>query len=134
MVQATHQLLSVPALTDIFSDVEAFCAIIAAAAHDVGHLGVNNLFLTATQSPLAILYNDQVCVCGVGEGGSGAPSPCDMHSFSCQLLMPLLFPRAPGSLQSVLENHHAATCFKLMAREECNIFAPLPTDTRVACR
>ena len=33
--------------------------------------------------------------------------------------------------QSVLENHHAATAFKLMQREECNVLSALPPADQV---
>merc|ERR1719362_242754 len=34
-------------------------SLIAALAHDVGHLGMNNLFLTSSRHQLAITYNDR---------------------------------------------------------------------------
>merc|ERR1719197_1147215 len=34
-------------------------ALISAAIHDVGHPGVNNLFLTKTMDPMAVRYNDR---------------------------------------------------------------------------
>ncbi|CAG9465953.1 unnamed protein product [Pedinophyceae sp. YPF-701] len=39
--------------------VEKFALMIAAIAHDAGHKGVNNAFLTKTDDPLSIFYNDQ---------------------------------------------------------------------------
>jgi len=39
--------------------VDHFMTLIAAGCHDVGHPGVNNLFLTKTQDPLALRYNDK---------------------------------------------------------------------------
>ncbi len=73
---------------------KVFSAILAAGAHDVGHPGVTNQFLMATQSPLAILYNDQ----------------------------------------AVLENHHAATTFKLMLTPEYNVLASLSPSDQHTCR
>ncbi len=35
-----------------------FAALMAGAVHDVAHPGLTNQFLVATQSPLAVLYND----------------------------------------------------------------------------
>lgn len=39
--------------------LDVFVVMMAAAIHDVGHPGVNNLFLTKTQDPLALRYNDK---------------------------------------------------------------------------
>jgi hypothetical protein len=38
--------------------VEVLAALLAAYGHDVGHPGVNNAFLVATSSDLALLHND----------------------------------------------------------------------------
>lgn len=38
---------------------EALTLLITAIGHDVGHPGVNNMFLVKTRSPLARLYNDR---------------------------------------------------------------------------
>ena len=32
--------------------------LLAAATHDIGHLGVNNAFLKSTKHELALIYND----------------------------------------------------------------------------
>lgn len=40
-------------------DVEIFALVVAALCHDIGHPGVNNSYLIATNDPLAIRYNDQ---------------------------------------------------------------------------
>ena len=37
---------------------DAFLLLVAAAAHDVGHPGCNNAFLTATEDPAAVRWND----------------------------------------------------------------------------
>lgn len=45
-------------LHDITS-MEKFCIIVAAAVHDLGHLGVNNDFLINSKHPRATIYNDK---------------------------------------------------------------------------
>jgi len=40
------------------SPLEQLCLMVAALGHDVDHPGVNNAFMVATGSPLALLYND----------------------------------------------------------------------------
>lgn len=60
VVQAVHHLLQAPVVANNFTDLEVFGTIIAAAGHDVNHLGLTNNFLINTQAPLAVLYNDQV--------------------------------------------------------------------------
>ncbi|KAL9627068.1 MAG: hypothetical protein Q9164_007716, partial [Protoblastenia rupestris] len=46
-------------LASILRPFEAMTLIIAAIGHDVGHPGVNNLFLITLNAPLAQLYNDR---------------------------------------------------------------------------
>eukprot|EP00753_Platysulcus_tardus_P017967 PLAT6653.1.p1 GENE.PLAT6653.1~~PLAT6653.1.p1 ORF type:complete len:473 (+),score=173.28 PLAT6653.1:258-1676(+) len=41
------------------SELDAFAGLLAAAAHDFKHDGVNNSFHVQTQSPLALTYNDR---------------------------------------------------------------------------
>eukprot|EP00741_Cyanophora_paradoxa_P007233 tig00001094_g6997.t1 len=41
------------------SDVQTFAVLLAAAAHDIGHPGVNNTFLVKTGAETAIVYNDR---------------------------------------------------------------------------
>eukprot|EP00434_Breviolum_minutum_P030114 symbB.v1.2.026634.t1/scaffold2661.1/size73577/4 len=43
---------------DQFTDREIFASLLAAAAHDVGHDGKTGRYHTSTESPLALLYND----------------------------------------------------------------------------
>ncbi|XP_038049560.1 cAMP-specific 3',5'-cyclic phosphodiesterase 4C-like isoform X2 [Patiria miniata] len=59
VVQSTNYLLSAPALENVFTDIEILAALFAAAIHDVRHPGLNNQFLIASSSELAILYNDE---------------------------------------------------------------------------
>ena len=48
----------------LFSALETFTVLFAAAIHDVGHLGFNNQFLVRTSKlPLALLGSVVVCVC-----------------------------------------------------------------------
>lgn len=53
-----HVLRSVHA-ENFFSMAETLGLIVAALAHDIGHSGVDNRFLTVTGDPLALIYNDQ---------------------------------------------------------------------------
>ena len=61
-------------LATVFSDLELFSILFAAAIHDLAHTGQSNQFHINTKSNLALLYNDQ----------------------------------------SVLENHHISTAFRIM--------------------
>jgi hypothetical protein len=55
----SFRLLVVPGLTHVLSDLEVFSVLVGAIAHDVGHIGVNNLFLVKTKHALAIQHNDR---------------------------------------------------------------------------
>lgn len=44
---------------DLLGPIHALTLLISAIGHDVGHPGVNNLFLVAINAPLAQLYNDR---------------------------------------------------------------------------
>jgi 3',5'-cyclic-nucleotide phosphodiesterase len=46
-------------LVEILRPFEALSLLIAAIGHDVGHPGVNNLFLVKIKAPLAQMYNDK---------------------------------------------------------------------------
>lgn len=54
-----YRLMFVSNLNLVFSNLEVFTLLVAAVAHDVGHLGVNNVFLVKARHELAIKYNDQ---------------------------------------------------------------------------
>ncbi|ORY82446.1 hypothetical protein BCR37DRAFT_347119 [Protomyces lactucae-debilis] len=47
------------AIADLFTPQYILALMIVGLGHDVGHPGVNNAFLVATQAPLAVLYNDR---------------------------------------------------------------------------
>ena len=47
------------AIAKLLSPFEAMTLLISAIGHDVGHPGVNNMFLIKLNAPLAQLYNDQ---------------------------------------------------------------------------
>jgi cAMP-specific phosphodiesterase 4 len=59
VAQSIHVLISTPALDAIFSEMDYFAAIFAAAIHDVDHPGFTNQYLINTNSELAIMYNDE---------------------------------------------------------------------------
>jgi len=58
VVQATHQFLLSPRVNGVLTDFNATACLIAAAAHDYRHPGVNNTFLVKTSNELAIVYSD----------------------------------------------------------------------------
>ncbi|XP_033096890.1 cAMP-specific 3',5'-cyclic phosphodiesterase 4C-like [Anneissia japonica] len=59
VVQSINYLLRAPALENVFTDLEILAALFGGAIHDVDHPGLNNQFLVATSSELAIMYNDE---------------------------------------------------------------------------
>lgn len=59
VTQSVHVLLNSKILENVFSDVEIFATIFAAAIHDVDHPGLTNPYLINTGSELAIMYNDE---------------------------------------------------------------------------
>ncbi|CAO3645535.1 unnamed protein product [Cunninghamella blakesleeana] len=46
-------------MKDLIKPLDALALVLASIGHDVGHPGVNNVFMVKTSTPLAILYNDQ---------------------------------------------------------------------------
>lgn len=58
VLHTTFALLDNPALNGVFTDLEIFAALLAAAAHDIGHPGVNNSFMINTSHDTAVMYND----------------------------------------------------------------------------
>ncbi|ORZ14239.1 hypothetical protein BCR42DRAFT_418351 [Absidia repens] len=46
-------------MSDLFSSFDVLALILASIGHDVGHPGVNNMFMIRTATPLALMYNDR---------------------------------------------------------------------------
>ncbi|KAF7722751.1 3',5'-cyclic-nucleotide phosphodiesterase [Apophysomyces ossiformis] len=44
---------------DLLRPIDVFALLVAAIGHDVAHPGVNNVFLSKSGAPLALLYNDR---------------------------------------------------------------------------
>lgn len=59
VTQSINVLLFSPAFHSVFTDLEVFAALFAAAVHDVHHPGVTNQYLVKTFSELAVMYNDK---------------------------------------------------------------------------
>lgn len=55
----SFRTLTVSQLSSAFTPLEMFSLLIASLSHDVGHLGVNNLFLVKAKNELAIIHNDR---------------------------------------------------------------------------
>jgi len=55
-------LMKSPVMAQTTRPLEYFMVLVAAAVHDVGHPGVNNLFLMKTMDPIAVRYNDKSCL------------------------------------------------------------------------
>ena len=62
--------------------------MLAAACHDVGHPGLNNAYLTASDHPLALTYNDHAPL----EQMHAATAFLTMRSVGCDVLAPLSRP------------------------------------------
>ncbi|RKP00394.1 hypothetical protein CXG81DRAFT_13294 [Caulochytrium protostelioides] len=58
VMHALHYFVSQMGLAQVITTEECLAAFIAAAVHDVDHLGVNNAFLINSDHQLAIRYND----------------------------------------------------------------------------
>jgi len=54
-----YRLLMIPSLTLAFSHLEVFSLLVGAIAHDVGHPGVNNVYLVKAKNDLALRFNDK---------------------------------------------------------------------------
>ena len=58
VVQTCYYFLQSGGLGEFVTDWQKICLLLAAAAHDVGHPGLNNAYLSCTSHPLALTYND----------------------------------------------------------------------------
>lgn len=54
-----YRLLMIPHLNLVLSSLELFSSLVAALAHDVGHPGLNNLYLVKSRNELALRHNDK---------------------------------------------------------------------------
>ena len=54
-----YRMLSLSSVAKYLTKLDVFAVMVAALAHDVGHLGLTNAFLVANRHELAITYNDQ---------------------------------------------------------------------------
>lgn len=59
VTQATYCIYHNSHLRELLTDWEKVALFLAAAVHDLGHPGVNNLYLIKTKHPLALRYNDK---------------------------------------------------------------------------
>lgn len=55
----TFRLATTPGLTSVFSALEMYALLIGAIAHDVGHPGLNNVYLVKSKHELALRHNDR---------------------------------------------------------------------------
>jgi cAMP-specific phosphodiesterase 4 len=51
--------MMIPSLNDVFTNMELFSVLVGALAHDVGHPGVNNVYLVKSKHELALSHNDK---------------------------------------------------------------------------
>eukprot|EP01119_Soliformovum_irregulare_P001704 TRINITY_DN1144_c0_g1_i3.p1 TRINITY_DN1144_c0_g1~~TRINITY_DN1144_c0_g1_i3.p1 ORF type:complete len:742 (-),score=223.09 TRINITY_DN1144_c0_g1_i3:206-2431(-) len=59
VMQTVNYFLTKGGFGQVLEPVEILAALIAGAAHDVGHPGLNNAFLINSRDKLSVLYNDQ---------------------------------------------------------------------------
>ena len=59
VLHANYRLIMVPSLNEVFTRLEMLSMLVAALAHDVGHPGVNNVFLVKAKDKLALAHNDK---------------------------------------------------------------------------
>jgi hypothetical protein len=58
VLHGLHYMMNTLGFMSSLSTLDLFTALFSAAVHDVGHLGVSNRFLIASNHPLALRYND----------------------------------------------------------------------------
>jgi len=62
VMSTTAWFMNAPIMTDLCTPADNFMVLVAAAIHDVGHPGFNNLYLQNTMDSIAIRYNDRSCL------------------------------------------------------------------------
>jgi hypothetical protein len=90
--QAIFYLLTTGGLGHHLSAEYRFAILLAAAVHDVGHPGFNNIFLSQTNHPLALTYNDRSPL----ENMHAATAFLTMRKPGCDVLAPLSKEQAAG--------------------------------------
>ena len=55
----TYRLLMITSLNTMLSRLEVFALLVGSLAHDVGHPGVNNVYLVKSKHELALAHNDR---------------------------------------------------------------------------
>jgi len=58
-MQLCYHIVETTNLLKVLKDCDLLALMIAAAPHDIGHPGLNNVFLINSNNPLAVTYNDQ---------------------------------------------------------------------------
>eukprot|EP00002_Diphylleia_rotans_P027776 TRINITY_DN557_c0_g4_i2.p1 TRINITY_DN557_c0_g4~~TRINITY_DN557_c0_g4_i2.p1 ORF type:complete len:798 (+),score=147.74 TRINITY_DN557_c0_g4_i2:193-2586(+) len=59
VLQSTHQILVQSGLITFFDDMEILSLLVAAIVHDIDHPGRTNIFMVASESEYALVYNDK---------------------------------------------------------------------------
>ena len=59
VMHTVYRLVTIPSLHHVFSHLEFFALLMAALSHDVGHPGVNNVYLVKAKNELALAHNDR---------------------------------------------------------------------------
>lgn len=57
-MHTSYRLVMIPQLNKLLSRLEMFSLLVAAISHDVGHIGVTNMFLVKSKHELALKHND----------------------------------------------------------------------------
>lgn len=113
VLQSTNHFIVSTSMDAKFTVVDKFCMLVAAAGHDLGHPGTNNLFQVMAHTPFAVFYNDSH-VRHIARGAEGLREAY-IHSY-----------RFHPARSQVLENFHVATMFQIMRRPERNIMSGWP--------
>lgn len=102
--QAMFYVITTGGLAQHLSAEFRLAALLAAAVHDVGHPGVNNVFLTQTSHPLALTYNDRSPL----ENMHAATTFLTMRRIGCDIFAPLT-PEQRSSIRGIVIDMVLAT-------------------------